>query len=112
MHQASQQLPIAYRGWRTAIGPLGVAQAPDGTWHVLDPQFDLRGNSGLALALAASRLPDLAAIAVYGRLRRALVDCLGIRWHLTATYLADLLADLRSPHSAADLDGCPLGDTP
>jgi hypothetical protein len=85
--QSAQHLPLAYCGRRSAVGTHVEAQAPDGLWFALEPRLDLRdhsptgfewgfsgsGPAQLALALAATRLPDREALAVYQDLKRALV---------------------------------------
>ena len=118
MRQASQQLPIAYRGRRTSRGAIVEAQPSTATWCPLDPRLDLRnhsptgfewgyGGSGpaqLALALAASRLPETLALTVYQRLKRALVASLDHPWHLSSDRLDALLAELLLAGIAADLE--------
>jgi hypothetical protein len=108
--QALPQLPSAYRGRHTPEGAVVEAQTPAGAWHLLDPRLDLcnhsptgfewgyagSGPAQLALALAASRLPDALARTVYQRLKRALIAGLCKHWHLTAADLDDLLAGLLS----------------
>ena len=86
------------------------------TWWPLDPRLDLRnhsptgfewgyGGSGpaqLALALAASRLPEPLALSIYQPLKRALVASLDRGWHLSADCLDALLAQLLSAGIAAN----------
>jgi len=118
MHQPSRQLPIAYRGRRTDAGTVVEAESPAGIWHELDPRLDLRnhsptgfewgyGGSGpaqLALALAASRLPETAGRAIYQHLKRTLVTGLDPnRWQLTGDALDQLLVKLLSANIAEDL---------
>ncbi|HEV3076141.1 MAG TPA: DUF6166 domain-containing protein [Thermoanaerobaculia bacterium] len=114
-------LPTAYRGRRTPRGAIVEAQTPAGAWHRLDPRLDLRmhsptgfewgyGGSGpaqLALALAASRLPDDLAHTIHQRLKWTLVATLDGDWHLPADRLDALLAELVSARIAADLARCP-----
>jgi hypothetical protein len=45
MQRNSDQLPLAYRGRRTPAGAIVEAQAPDGTWHLLDARLDIRNHS-------------------------------------------------------------------
>ncbi|HVR09254.1 MAG TPA: DUF6166 domain-containing protein, partial [Thermoanaerobaculia bacterium] len=87
----------------------------------LDPRLDLRnhsptgfewgyGGSGpaqLALALAASRLPDRLARITYQRLKGKLVAALNDNWHLSADRLDALLAELIAADVAADLERLP-----
>ena len=118
MHRPSQQLPIAYRGRRTDAGTVVEAESPAGVWHELDPRLDLRnhsptgfewgyGGSGpaqLALALAASRLPETTAPAIYQPLKRTLVAGLDRhRWQLTGDALDQLLVKLLSANITQDL---------
>jgi hypothetical protein len=124
MHQAQLQpdddqlpLPIAYRGRRTWTAGLVEAQQPAGPWIRLDPRLDLRRHSPagfewgyggaaaaqLALALAASRLPDDLACIIHQRLKRALVQDLRPLWHIDAERLDQLLARLVSDDIAHDL---------
>jgi hypothetical protein len=117
MPETSPQLPIAYRGRRTEDGTAFVeALTAIGAWHLLDPRLDLRnhsptgfewgyGGSGpaqLALALAASRLPDDLALILYQRLKFKLVGRLCRQWRFQATYLDDLLARIIAADAAAD----------
>ena len=118
MRETTQQLPLAYRGRRTSRGAIVEAQPSTATWCPLDPRLDLRnhsptgfewgyGGSGpaqLALALAASRLPETLALTVYQRLKRALVASLDHSWHLSSDRLDALLAELLSAGIAADLE--------
>jgi Family of unknown function (DUF6166) len=118
MHRASQQPPVAYRGRRTDAGAVVEAESPAGIWHELDPRLDLRnhsptgfewgfGGSGpaqLALALAASRLPDTTAPAIYQHLKRTLVAGLDRhRWQLTGDALDEQLVKHLSANIADDL---------
>jgi hypothetical protein len=117
----TEQLPIAYRGRRTPRGAIVEAQTPAGTWHRLDPRLDLRnhsltgfewgyGGSGpaqLALALAASRLPDHLAHTIHQRLKWTLVATLDREWDLPASDLDTLLATLLSADIADDVARCP-----
>jgi len=114
-------LPTAYRGRRTPRGAIVEAQTPVGDWHRLDPRLDLRnhsptgfewgyGGSGpaqLALALAASRLPDALARTIYQRLKSTLIAGLDREWHLPAGRLDSLLATALSADIADDLSRCP-----
>jgi hypothetical protein len=123
MPPTSDQLPLAYRGHRTQGGALVDAQAPDGTWHLLDARLDLRNHSPtgfewgyagsgpaqLALALAASRLPEEEARAIYQRLKGRLVARLPATWHLEGAELDQLLAALLSADIADDLAQCLAG---
>jgi len=116
MCEANQQLPIAYRGQHTSRGAIVEAQMSTATWWPLDPRLDLRnhsptgfewgyGGSGpaqLALALAASRLPEPLALSIYQPLKRALVASLDRGWHLSADCLDALLAQLLSAGIAAN----------
>jgi hypothetical protein len=45
MSEATQQLPIAYRGQRTSRGAIVEAQTFTATWRNLDPRLDLRNHS-------------------------------------------------------------------
>ena len=115
------ELPVAYRGRRTPRGAIVEAQTPAGAWHRLDPRLDLRnhsptgfewgyGGSGpaqLALALAASRLPDLLAHTIHQYLKWTLVATLDREWHLPADRLDALLVDIVSARIAIDLAHSP-----
>ena len=121
MPEAPQQLPIAYRCRLTPRGAIVEAQPPAGAWHRLDPRLDLRshsptgfewgyGGSGpaqLALALAASRLPDALAHAIHQHLKWTLVATLDREWDLAASGLDSLLATILSARIAIDLARCP-----
>jgi hypothetical protein len=106
--------PRAYRGRRTAAGPLVEVERPDGTWEALPPRFELRkhspsgfewggagaGASQLALALAASRLLDEEALAVYPVVKSIVVARLEYAgWELSGAeldaYLAEVVRELR-----------------
>jgi Family of unknown function (DUF6166) len=116
-------LPTAYRGRRTPRGAIVEAQTPAGAWQRLDPRLDLRnhsptgfewgyGGSGpaqLALALAASRLPDDLAHTLHQRLKWTLVAGLDREhdWHLPGADLDSLLVTLLSADIADDLARCP-----
>jgi len=116
-------LPTAYRGRRTPRGAIVEAQTPARAWHRLDPRLDLRnhsptgfewgyGGSGpaqLALALAASRLPDPLAHEIHQHLKWTLVAALDRDrdWHLPADRLDSLLATILSARIAIDLARCP-----
>jgi Family of unknown function (DUF6166) len=117
------RLPIAYRGRRTPRATIVEAQTPAGAWHRLDPRLDLHnhsptgfewgyGGSGpaqLALALAASRLPDHLAHTLHQRLKWTLVAGLDREhdWHLPAGNLDSLLATVLSADIAIDIARCP-----
>jgi Family of unknown function (DUF6166) len=121
MPDSTLNLPIAYRGRRTPRGAIVEAQTPAGAWHRLDPRLDLRnhsptgfewgyGGSGpaqLALALAASRLPDALAHAIHQHLKWTLVATLDREWDLPASGLDSLLATILSARIAIDLARCP-----
>jgi Family of unknown function (DUF6166) len=112
MREATQQLPIAYRGRRTSRGTIVEAQPSTATWYPLDPrnhsptgfEWGYGGSepAQLARALAASRLPETLARTVYQRLKRALVASLDHAWHLSSDRLDALLAELLSAGIAAD----------
>ena len=117
MPRPSEQLPIAYRGRRTAAGAVVEVRAPDGIWYALEPRLDLRdhsptgfewgyGDSGpaqLALALAATRLRDHEAIAIYQDLKRALVAQLDEdQWQFDAALLDELLTQLCAEAAGGD----------
>jgi hypothetical protein len=71
------------------------------------------GPAQHALALATSRLPDALACTIYQRLKRTLVAHLDREWHLEASRLDELLAELISADIADDLERCPgLPGTP
>ena len=124
MPYPSPRLPLAYRGRRTAAGAVVEAQAPGGAWYVLDPRFDLRNHSPngfewgyagsgpaqLALALAATRLPEPEGLAVYQSVKRALVLHFGLdQWQLEGARLDELLAELRAEDAAGAAEDLAAG---
>lgn len=106
--------PLRYRGHRSPFAVVEL-QRPDGTWSPLPSRRDLHdhsptgfewgyGGSGpaqLALALAASRLLDWEALAIYQDLKRALVaNFEGNEWQLEGAQLDELLGELRAAAGA------------
>ncbi|HEV3077686.1 MAG TPA: DUF6166 domain-containing protein [Thermoanaerobaculia bacterium] len=101
MREATQQRPIAYRGQRTSRGAIVEAQMSSDTWRPLEWGYGVSGPAQLALALAASRLPETLALRVYQRLKQALVARLDDVWYLLSYRLDALLAELLSAGIAA-----------
>jgi hypothetical protein len=101
--------PVAFRAQLAGTHLLVEAQTLDGTWRPLASHLQL---SVLSFALTGNRLSRTEALNLRRNLTAALTPHLQLTWHLDAFTLELLIAELSSHTAEADLDGCPLGETP